>query len=135
MHGGEVDRVELEVGLAVEALVGAFGVVDDVDGEVAVVPGPRSWPPTCSPGDVWVGPCAAADRLVVGEQRREPRERAEPVDSDRIGQGPSPRTPSAVQQLVEVADEVRGAVGAAGRPPSTREAGGRRRFATGLIEP
>lgn len=38
MHGGEVDGVELEVLLTIEALVRSLGIVDDVDGEVAVVP-------------------------------------------------------------------------------------------------
>jgi hypothetical protein len=35
---GEVDGVQHEIGFAVESLVGALGVVDDVDSQVAVVP-------------------------------------------------------------------------------------------------
>ena len=39
MDRREVDGVEREVVLAVEPFVGALGVVDDVQREVAVVPG------------------------------------------------------------------------------------------------
>ena len=38
MHGGDLDSIGDVVGFAVEALVGALGVVDDVYAEVAVVP-------------------------------------------------------------------------------------------------
>ncbi len=76
MHRGQIDGVEDEVGLAVEALVGALGVVDDVEAEVAVVPGAAILAADLLAGEVGVRPRAAPDGLVVGEQRGESREGA-----------------------------------------------------------
>ena len=88
MDGGEVDGVELEVGLAVEALVGALGVVDDVEGEVAVVPVAAVLAADLLARRFGVGSGAAANGLVVGQQGGEPRERAEAVDGERVGEVP-----------------------------------------------
>ena len=99
----------VEVGLAVEALVGALRVVDDVEREVPVVPGAAVLAADLLACGVGIGPRAPADRLVVGEQRREPGQRAEPVDRDRIAQVPVADV-ELVEQLVELADEVGGAV-------------------------
>ena len=61
MHGREVDGVELEVGLAVEALVGALRVVDDVQGEVPVVPRASVLAANLLARGIGVGSCPASD--------------------------------------------------------------------------
>ena len=81
---GEVDRVQHEVGFAVEALVGALGVVDDVDGQVAVVPEAPVLAAELLAGRVRVGPGSSPDGLVVDEQGGEPGEGAEPVHRQRV---------------------------------------------------
>ena len=68
MDGREVDRVEREVVLAVEALVGALGVVDDVQREVAVVPGAAALAANLFAFGGGIGPRAPAHGLIVGEQ-------------------------------------------------------------------
>ena len=109
MDRREVDGVQHEVGFAVEALVGALRVVDDVDGQVAVVPRAAVLAADLLAGGVGIGSGPAADRLVVGEQRGEPGERAEPVDRQRVGQVPGADV-QLVEQLVELAHEIRRAV-------------------------
>ena len=74
VDGRQVDRVDVDVGFAVEALVRAAGMVGDKDGERLVVPESSVLAADLFAGhvSVWSGP--SANRLVVGQQGGEPRE-------------------------------------------------------------
>ena len=130
MDRRQIDRVELEVGLSVEPLVGALRVVDDVQGEVPVVPDAAVLAADLLARRVGIGTGPAADRLVVGEQRREPRQRAEAVDREWVAEVPVADV-ELVEKLVELADEVGRPVAVRVPPPSTRAGSARRRLRAG----
>jgi hypothetical protein len=81
---GQVDRVGQCVGLAAEVLVGALGVVGDVDRQVHVVPVAAVLGAGLGTGFGRVRPAAPSDRLVVGQDRRALGERAEPGAGYRV---------------------------------------------------
>jgi len=60
VHGGQVNGVEGEVGLPVEALVGPLAIVEDVQAQVAVVPGASVLAPHLLAGGVGFGSGPAA---------------------------------------------------------------------------
>ena len=100
---------EHEIGFAVESLVGALGVVDDVDRQVAVVPQAPVLAAELFAGSVRVGPGSSPHCLVVDEQGGEPGEGAEPVHRQRVRVIPGADV-QLVEQLIELGDEVRWAV-------------------------
>jgi hypothetical protein len=105
MDGRQIHRIQLHVVLAIEALVGALGVVHDVYGEIAVVPVATVLTADLFAWDGGIGSGPATNGLVVSEEGREPREGPETVHVQRIRQVPGAHI-EFIEKVVELADEI-----------------------------